>query len=96
MEKLEIPLTTAQELKINNFFMKYPKLLIGEHYVHTRSPLDNLKHYIWEELSEPEHFGLLDVYHKNLMLSDIDIEIWIQQELVEFLKRERMYPSYFR
>lgn len=91
MQKLEIPLTNVQEGKITKFFMGQPKLLIMEHYVHTRSPLDNLKHYMWEELAEPEHVGLLNVYQTNFMLSDIDVDIWMQQELVEYLKNERRY-----
>lgn len=82
-DRLVVPLTDAQETTILSFFYKYPVYLNEEHFLHTRSPLDNLGHYMWEELHEPEHETLLIIYENTGELSTIDVEEWVLQELHE-------------
>jgi hypothetical protein len=65
------------------FFLKYPLIEKIEHYQHTRSPFDNLRHYMWEELQEHYHKSILDKYQEQKYLNDADITNWIEQELHE-------------
>jgi hypothetical protein len=81
--RLIVPLSGQQQNIILNFFIDNPHLQQIEHHLHTHSPLDNLEHYMWEELHEPEHIDLLRKYQKNKGLSNHDIDIWIEQETGE-------------
>lgn len=80
MYRLMIYLTFEQEETLLQFFMDYPQICAREHYCHTRSPLDNLGHYMWEELHEEEHESIV---HTNQTLSDDQIWLWMEQELTE-------------
>jgi hypothetical protein len=55
MQKLEVLLTSEQEKYILHFFLANQGILHVEHFLHTHSPLDNLCHYMWEEIHEPNH-----------------------------------------
>lgn len=83
MDRLIIPLTEKQCRRILEFFLNNPFILHTEHYLHTHSPLDNLEHYIWEELYEPYHVTVRQNYEQNGFLSDFDIDTWIDQERYE-------------
>jgi hypothetical protein len=83
MDRLIIPLTDKHRVILLDFFLANPRILHAEHYFHTRSPLDNLEHYIWEELHEVNHVAIRQSYNKNGYLTDADINIWIDQELEE-------------
>lgn len=75
-----IYLTFEQEETLLQFFTDYPQICAKEHFCHTKSPLDNLCHYIWEELQEEEHKSIIS---KNQTLSDEQIWLWMEQELLE-------------
>jgi hypothetical protein len=83
MYRLEVPLTSEQQLFILNFFLSNPQLQITEHYLHTHSPLDNLGHYMWEEIHEPNHISIHQNYQRNRYLTNDDINTWVSQELQE-------------
>lgn len=83
MQKLEIPLDDAQERALGKFFIEHPEYLNVEHYIHTRSPLDNLKHYMWEELAESYHVDILASYQRTGIFDDDDLRSWVKQEHIE-------------
>ena len=67
-----------------DFFTERPRLLNHEHIEHTRSPLDNLEHYMWEELREDNHLNIRRNYERNNnILTDAMLIEWMNQELVE-------------
>jgi hypothetical protein len=67
------------------FFEKYPKIYSRECFIHTRSPFDNLGHYIFEELFlEPNHGVLLHKYNNEGKFTALMARIWISQELEEY------------
>jgi hypothetical protein len=83
MNRLEVSLNNRQELYLFNFFLFNSRILQIEHYAHTHSPLDNLKHYMWEELHEPDHKSLLQTYEESGYLTDDNLLTWVKQELQE-------------
>ncbi len=85
-------LSKKQEQTIVFFFLKNPQVLGIEHVIHTRNPLDNLCHYMWEELFEPEHALIALAYRNRKYFLDEEILRWFQEELTEF---RRKYYNYF-
>lgn len=83
MNRLIIPLNRYQQDALLEFFLINPGILAVEHYLHTHSPLDNLEHYMWEELHEPNHKSIRRRYEENRSISNADIDTWIEQELEE-------------
>ena len=83
MERLIVSLTAQQQRDIVRFFLENPDILQLENYVHTRSPLDNLEHYMWEEMQEKYHVSIRKNWEKNGNLSNVDINRWIDQEIAE-------------
>lgn len=78
---LIVPMTTDLKHTVLNFFLENTTILHIEHYFHTHSPLDNLEHYMWEELNEVEHASLKTQYNKNRALTLQMVEEWISQEI---------------
>ena len=83
MNRMIVQLTEDQHFYLFRFFYNNPNILTIEHYVHTQNPLDNLEHYMWEELQEPEHINLKKRYEKYGKLSDNDLRTWVNQEYEE-------------
>lgn len=83
MRKLIIILSMEQEWQLVKFFLEHPDILNVENYLHTRSPLDNLKHYMWEELQEPEHKNIKTYEDDGERITDEDLLLWMEEELRE-------------
>ena len=81
--ELLVNLTKEQEIAIVSFFLQNPHYLVIEHYEHTHSPLDNLKHYMWEELHERWHVDLLKEYHNTKSITHAMLQKWMQEEMAE-------------
>ncbi len=80
-------LSEKQEQTIVFFFLENPQVLGIEHVIHTRNPLDNLRHYMWEELSEPEHSEIALAYYNRKYFSDEEILRWVEEEMTEFRRK---------
>lgn len=90
MHKLVVHLSPRQENRIAKFFLANPDILTMEHYIHTRAPLDNICHYLWEEFSESNHDGLRQAYvQQSGQLSDQQVEQWIREEMMEHQERKQ-------
>lgn len=83
MHQLIVSLSPEQKESLLYFLLSHPDILHWEHYVHTHSPLDNLEHYMWEELHEHVHRDILIRYQFTHQLSNDDFNLWISQELNE-------------
>lgn len=80
---LIIQLTQNQQNDIANFFLQNPLILNREHFEHTRSPLDNLCHYMWEELQEDYHLRLKQEYLRLGRFTDGLLIQWFTDEINE-------------
>jgi len=80
VKPLEIYLTNDIKMKLSAFFVNNPHITQIEHYLHTRNPLDNLSHYMWEELMEPTHINILNAYNDRKKFDTSMFEQWLREE----------------
>lgn len=78
-----VRLTPDQIVALPEFFLERPDILLKEHYTHSRSPFDNLQHYMWEEAHEGHHSVLHQSLHATGGLTDRELLVWIGEELLE-------------